>query len=141
MQWDATPNAGFTVGTPWMRVNDNYSDINAAAQVDDPNSVWHCWRTVLRTRKVGKYLFVYGGFSIYDAGDDRVFAYMRTEASGWRALVICNFSTEAAECKMGDLKAIYIYVSTAGKTEKDFEKLEDGVLHLGPCEALAVRLE
>ncbi|CAM1507213.1 Fc.00g068540.m01.CDS01 [Cosmosporella sp. VM-42] len=141
MQWDTTPNAGFTVGTPWMRVNDNYWEINAAAQVDDPDSVWSCWRKVLRTRKFGKPIFVYGDFTIYDAGDDRVFAYMRTEpATGWRVLVVCNFSTEAAECKMGDLKVYDVYVSTTGKTAEDLERLTDGVIPLDPCEALAIRL-
>ncbi len=39
MQWDASPNAGFTTGEPWIMVNPNYTQINAAQQVNDPDSV------------------------------------------------------------------------------------------------------
>ena len=44
MQWDGSPNAGFTTGTPWLAVNPNYVEINAAAQVDDPDSVFSHYR-------------------------------------------------------------------------------------------------
>ena len=48
MQWDASPQAGFTTGTPWMAVNPNYPEINAAAAVDDPDSVFHHYRAADR---------------------------------------------------------------------------------------------
>lgn len=44
MQWDDTENAGFTTGTPWIKVNDNYKTINAKSQVDDPDSIFNCYR-------------------------------------------------------------------------------------------------
>src|SRR5699024_12050590 len=44
MQWDDTPNAGFTTGTPWLMVNPNYKEINAARAVADPDSVFHYYQ-------------------------------------------------------------------------------------------------
>ena len=51
MQWDTSAHAGFTTGTSWMRVNDDYKDCNVAAQVDDPDSVLGFWKRALQTRK------------------------------------------------------------------------------------------
>ena len=50
MQWDASDQAGFSTGTPWIGVNPNYKHINAAAQVDDPTSVFHHYRRVIALR-------------------------------------------------------------------------------------------
>ena len=44
MQWDSSPNAGFTTGTPWLKVNDNYPEINVAAQENEPDSVLNYYR-------------------------------------------------------------------------------------------------
>ena len=51
MQWDASENAGFTTGKPWLKVNPNYVDINVAAQEKDPNSVLHYYRHLVALRK------------------------------------------------------------------------------------------
>ena len=50
MQWDETENAGFTTGTPWIKVNDNYKTINAKSQVDDPDSIFNCYRKLVSFR-------------------------------------------------------------------------------------------
>ena len=50
MQWDAAEQAGFTTGTPWFPVNPNRSWLNAAAQVDDPTSVFAHYRDLIRLR-------------------------------------------------------------------------------------------
>lgn len=54
MQWDATAHAGFTAGTPWIGVVDNYETINAAAQVEDPDSIFGWYRTLIALRKTHK---------------------------------------------------------------------------------------
>ena len=54
MQWDATAHAGFTAGTPWIGVVDNYKTINAAAQVEDPDSIFGWYRTLIALRKAHK---------------------------------------------------------------------------------------
>lgn len=136
MHWDATPNAGFTTGTPWIRVNENYREINGATQVNEPQSVYHCWRQVLEKRKALKDIFVYGDFELVDQDHRQVFAYKRTAENGDAALVVCNFSTEPVAWKMAG-KAREILVSPAGKTLED---VSSGEVHLGPCEGVAVLL-
>ena len=49
-QWNGSRNAGFTTGTPWMRVHDDYRDWNIEGQMLDPDSVWHFWRRLLVMR-------------------------------------------------------------------------------------------
>lgn len=51
MQWDSSPNAGFTAGKPWLRVNPNYTAINVAAQEKDPGSVLNYYRYLVGLRK------------------------------------------------------------------------------------------
>ena len=51
MQWDSSPHAGFTTGTPWLQVNPNYTKINAAAQERDPCSILHFYRRLIALRR------------------------------------------------------------------------------------------
>ena len=52
MQWDASPHAGFTTGTPWLPVNPNHTEINAEAARKDPDSVFHHYRRLIALRHV-----------------------------------------------------------------------------------------
>ena len=89
MQWDAGVNAGFTTGEPWIRVNPNYTDINAADQVNRDNSVFCCYRELIRLRK--RYsIFINGVYEPLLEDDKHIFAYRRTDDTG-ELLVICNF--------------------------------------------------
>ncbi|KAF7345695.1 Glycoside hydrolase family 13 protein [Mycena venus] len=90
MQWDSSAHAGFTTGTPWMRVNDDYPSWNAAAQLDDPQSVHAFWKRALRLRKEHKVL-IYGDFQHLAPQHEEVFAYLRAY-KGRRALVVLNFT-------------------------------------------------
>lgn len=138
MQWVASPNAGFTTAAkPWMRVNDNYTAINAASQVDDQNSVYHCYRQVLEMRKARKDIFVYGDYASVDDAHAKILAFKRTAGSGETALVVCNFSREEVEWDAGSpLKEVLL--SPTGKSLLDIEK---GQMILQPCEAIAVLLD
>ncbi|MFC3801445.1 alpha-glucosidase [Cohnella sp. GCM10012308] len=89
MQWDATPQAGFTAGEPWIRVNPNYADINADAQRDDPDSIFHHYRQLISLRKTHK-VFVYGDYELLLPEHRDVFAYTR-KLDGETLLVLCNF--------------------------------------------------
>ncbi|KAJ3524783.1 hypothetical protein NM208_g11915 [Fusarium decemcellulare] len=138
MQWDTTPNAGFTTAeaTPWMRVNDNYREINAASQTSDPNSVYHCWRRVLEKRKEHVDVFVYGDFQLVDEANDKIFAYSRRADNGETALVVCNFAAETVAWTLPG-KAREVLVSPTGRTLEDLNAAE---IQLAPCEAFAVLL-
>ncbi|KAM5356205.1 hypothetical protein ACJ41O_002851 [Fusarium nematophilum] len=139
MQWDATPNAGFTTAdaTPWMRANDNYREINAASQTSDPDSVYHCWRRVLEKRKEHVDVFVYGDFQLVDEASEKVFAYSRRADNGDIALVVCNFSAETVAWAMpGKVREVLI-----SPTSKTLDDVNGSPIQLAACEAFAVLLE
>lgn len=79
MQWNAQPNAGFTTGTPWLRVNPNYTSINAASQLDDPDSVWNFYKKLIALRKdpVYKETIVYGALEPLWENRHNLMAYYR----------------------------------------------------------------
>ena len=76
MQWDDTPNAGFTTGTPWIGVNPNYPVINAKNEQDNPDSVFHFYRKIIALRHQHEAL-VYGDFNPVFPRDKNVFCYFR----------------------------------------------------------------
>ena len=92
MQWDDSPNAGFTTGTPWIRVNPNYLRINAAGELADENSVFHYYRKLIALRKSPEWglVLVEGDYMPFLEEDPDVFAYIRAH-QGKRLLVLGNF--------------------------------------------------
>ncbi len=100
MQWNDGENAGFTDGKPWIKVNSNYREINAAGQISDENSVFGCYRELIRLRK--KYsVFADGEFRMLCREDENVFAYLR-ENEEYRLLVICNFHDGTVQNPLGE---------------------------------------
>lgn len=98
MQWDASPNAGFCGENviPWMRVNDDYPRINAAAQLENPQSVFSYWKRCLQFRREHKDVFIYGGFEILDPAHKDVVAFRRfSENESW--VTVTNFSGKHLE--------------------------------------------
>ena len=95
VQWSDDPQAGFTDGTPWIKVNPNYPEINAAAQEADPHSVlWH-FRRLTRLKREQKIL-IYGTYELCLPDHPQIYAYYRKlEAQCW--LVVLNFSPETVE--------------------------------------------
>lgn len=94
VQWDNTANAGFTSGTPWMRVNDNYKEINVESQVDVSDSLFSFWKDSLNIRKRYKDLFIYGSFKMLDYENEDVFSFMK-ENGDQSAYVVLNFSSKS----------------------------------------------
>ena len=92
MQWDATTNAGFTDGTPWLQVNPNYTAINAADEVADAGSVFHYYQALIRLRKQYP-IFSEGDFTLLFADHPALFAYQR-RLGGQVMTVLCNFYEE-----------------------------------------------
>ncbi|KAA0956991.1 alpha-glucosidase [Planococcus sp. ANT_H30] len=90
MQWDASPNAGFSSGEPWLRVNPNYEKINVAAQLRDPHSVLWFYRKMIWLRKQQDVL-VYGNYELQDVGHESIYAYTRTNKNK-TILVITNLT-------------------------------------------------
>ena len=98
MQWDTSAGAGFTTGEPWIKVNPNYQQINAADQLKDPNSVFHYYQKLIRLRKEMD-IIVYGEFEALYRDHDQIFAYIRKLGSE-KLLTVCNFSAQEAEMEL-----------------------------------------
>lgn len=98
MQWKDALQAGFTSGTPWLKVNDNYPVINVEKEEGQPDSVLHYYRKLIALRKSGEYreLFTYGKFEPAYENADHVMAYYRI-LQGRRVLVAANFGTDTIE--------------------------------------------
>ena len=126
MQWDSTEHAGFTDGTPWMKVNSNYKEINAKSQVNDPNSIFNCYKKLIQLRKEYSVL-VDGEFNLLLEEDENIFAYQRKNADQ-TMLVVCNFFDKAItmplEDKCKDMKVLF----------GNYEGIEDTTI-LRPYEA------
>jgi len=99
MQWDATANAGFTTASkPWLAVNPNYLEINAAHELSDKGSIYHYFRAMTDVRRSSP-AFVYGDYKDLDPSNASVYAYTRSIGkSGY--LVVLNFTTDAVTYKL-----------------------------------------
>lgn len=135
MQWDGSANGGFTTaGKPWLAENPNYKEINAAAELADPNSVYHYTRQVIGLRHAHKAL-VYGDYKDLDPENPSVFAYTRVLGPE-RFLVVLNFSkTPMTYTLPGDRKAGELVLANLATTEQ-----RTGTLHLAGWESRVYRL-
>ena len=94
MQWDAGPGAGFTTGRPWIAINPNHVEINAAAQIDDPDSVFAHYRAVIALRHTEPAV-AHGDFTMLLPDDPVVYSFTRQFGST-TLLVVANFSGQPA---------------------------------------------
>jgi oligo-1,6-glucosidase len=95
MQWEASANAGFTTGVPWIKVNPNYTEINAAQALGDPASIFHYYRRLIRLRRENP-VIVHGRYDLLLPDHPQIYAFTRA-LDGDRLLVLLNFSREPAE--------------------------------------------
>lgn len=117
-QWNSTANAGFTTGTPWIKVNPNYKSINAAAQDKDANSTLNYFRRIVKLRKDNPVL-VYGKYTLLDAQNPDTYAYTR-ELNGRKLLVLLNFTSKTAPAQTGmDLGNATVLIDNYQKPSKN----------------------
>jgi oligo-1,6-glucosidase len=95
MQWDASEQAGFTSGTPWIAVNPNHAEINARAARADPDSVFHHYRRLIELRHTEP-VVAHGDFTMLLGDDERVYAFTR-RLDDVELLVLGNFSASRVE--------------------------------------------
>lgn len=101
MQWDATKQAGFTQGKPWIPVNKNYTQINVAAAENDPNSILYYYRKMIAYRKANPSL-VYGHFEDLLPQHPYLFVYKRWDDKG-TFLAVHNFRDENTNWEQKEL--------------------------------------
>jgi oligo-1,6-glucosidase len=91
VQWDDSQHGGFTTGTPWIKVNPNYREINVKDALADPNSIWHYYRRLIHLRKEHPAI-VYGKYDLILEAHEEIYAFTRTLANE-RLLIILNFTS------------------------------------------------
>lgn len=127
MQWDDSKNAGFTTGTPWLKVNSNYPEVNAKAQVNDPDSVFSYYKKLIRLRHENE-IIVYGDYELLEAESEETFIYKRTYENE-HLMVLCNFTdheVSVTDAVMGQIpdgaeKLIANYADDMGQTLRPYE--------------------
>jgi oligo-1,6-glucosidase len=137
MQWDASPNAGFTTGQPWLQVNPNYLAINAEQALADPDSIFHYYQKLIRLRKANP-VVVTGRYDLLLEGDEAIYAFTRTSDDD-RLLVILNFTGGTPAFALPDgLPAGEAELLLANYPASDGDDLR--ALRLRPWEARVYRL-
>jgi oligo-1,6-glucosidase len=123
MQWDATANAGFTSGTPWLAVNPNYQEINAQAAQADPDSVWHFYQQMNALRKQYP-VITYGHYQLLDPEAEHTWCYART-LDDERLIVAANFTATPqpvpAAAQTSDRQLLGNYPATQAQTLRPYE--------------------
>ena len=130
MQWDNSPNAGFTSGAKtWFTINPNYRDINASQALTDEHSIYNYYKAIIALRKKTP-AFVYGDYADIDPEHLSLFAYTRTLGSE-SYLIVLNFSrNEFSYTLPGGLKAESLLLSNSDSKEENTT-----VVHMDPWEA------
>lgn len=128
MQWNTSANAGFTTGSPWIKVNKNYLEINAEDEMSDPDSVFSYYKKLISLHHTEDTL-VYGDFIPMLEDSDDIYAYKRVLDDD-TILVLCNFTDRTVACP----------VDYTGGTEllSNYSEHNDGFLY--PYEAVVVRV-
>ena len=139
MQWNTQENAGFTTGTPWLKVNDNYTEINMETQDADPDSVLNYYRKLIALRKSPAYkeVFTYGEFMPVYQNTCSVMAYYRKNEKQ-RILITANFGKEAVSLTL-EYPVKQILLSNMASAVHSLPA--NDIITLNSCEVLVFELE
>ncbi len=134
-QWSDVENAGFTSGTPWLKVNPNYSKLNLKAQLNDDNSVFSFYKRLIALRKSEEYgqTLTFGELEPAYLDNDEIIAFYRRH-NGKTLLSISNFSTRANELAISS-SAARVVINNMGSLA-----LLDDTLTLEPYQAVLLEL-
>lgn len=136
VQWSDQANAGFTTGTPWLKVNANYKEINVACQEKDSDSVLNYYRRLVAVRKSPEYreVFTYGRFVPVYQDTETIMAFYR-ENENQRILVAANFGKDTVEIKP-EYAVKRIILSNRNRLEKP-----EQMLRLESCEVIVLECD
>ena len=138
MQWTSGENGGFTKGTPWLKVNPLFKDVNVEAQEQDPDSVLNYYRKLVALRKSDelKEVFTYGKFLPEYENVDGVMAFYRKDESKC-ILVAANFGKDATTIKLkSEIEKVWLSNRIDGTVD-----CEKDSLNLRSCEVVVLELE
>ncbi|MBE0476108.1 MAG: DUF3459 domain-containing protein [Coriobacteriia bacterium] len=131
MQWDASPNAGFTTGEPWLPLAADHDSCNVEAQLDGPASMLGLYRRLLELRRSEDALSVGDYVPLEAVGD--VFAYMRRRSSR-RFIVALNLGHRQQAYPLGGLEGVVVLGTDPGRERE----VVSGTLHLGASEGVVI---
>lgn len=137
MQWNSSENAGFTSGTPWLKVNPNFKEINVEAALDDRNSVFYYYQKLIQLRKELP-IIVHGDYELLHEEDDEIYAYVRNY-HGEKLLVVLNFFANDATFKLPNhirYHEVELIISNYETQERNVKEI-----HLRPYEAVVYLLK
>ncbi|MCO7175733.1 alpha-glucosidase [Sporolactobacillus kofuensis] len=135
MQWNDSPHAGFTTGTPWLHVNPNYKTINVEQNLKDPDSIFHTYKKLIRLRLENP-LVVWGEYTLIEDTPENVFAYVRSYADE-KWLIVANFDHQKNTLALSDYgMQDDVLISNYPLSRVDLNHYE-----LKPYEAFAIKLK
>ena len=111
VQWDDTKNAGFTSGTPWIEIPENYKKINAENALKNSNSIFYHYQNLIQLRRTEE-LLITGRYEDIDLENKKVYAYKRVGEDA-ELIIIANFYDKTTEfdVKGLDLEEAFILLS------------------------------
>lgn len=140
VQWSSDVYAGFSAVEPWIRVNENFADINVAEQTGRPDSVLSFWQDLIKLRKAHKELFVHSSFEVIDQESDKTVCFLKRSKDGDSGVLLVALNVSDQEVSIpplprgldvGALRPIF-------GTEATFTTDKSSSLkHLGPWEGRA----
>ena len=134
MQWDESPNAGFSPSRPWLPVNPNYTQINARQQMEDPDSIFQFYQKLIVLRKENP-VMVHGDFRLCGPKEGPVIAYTRSLGEEtW--LAVHNFSDREIWFEHENVSEDSLVIISNYKDPK----LKEGAVQLRPYETLVIRI-
>lgn len=138
VQWSDKENAGFTTGTPWLKVNSNYREINVANQEKDEDSILNYYRKLIAVRKSSEYkeVFTYGKFVPVYENTESVMAYYRVNENK-RMLIAANFGKEAVEVSL-EYPVTRVVLSNQKRVLMGGMQKQEQILKLESCEVIVL---
>ncbi|MDE6905977.1 MAG: alpha-glucosidase [Lachnospiraceae bacterium] len=141
MQWSDGENAGFTSGTPWLKINSNYKDINVENQEKDSGSVLNYYRKLVALRKSPAYseVFTYGSFVPVYEETETVMGYYRLDEKK-RIMIAGNFGKETVELEL-DFPVKTVLLSNLKDWDMENRRVPKDILTLESCEVVVLECE
>ncbi|GEL68002.1 glycoside hydrolase family 13 protein [Marinilactibacillus psychrotolerans] len=132
MQWADSAKGGFTIGTPWMKVNSNIQEINVEEALKDENSVFYTYQKLIQLRKEHT-VVIDGEFKMMLLDHPKIFAYERQNSdTTW--LIVANFSDQETKLSLSDKEQIVeVIISNSDKKAYNLKEL-----NLSPYETFVV---
>jgi alpha-glucosidase len=93
MQWDDSPNAGFTTGTPWLPIPPTYKTVNVKTEESQPDSMLAWYKSLIELKKSND-AFANGNDLMLDTENTKVLSWLRQAPDGTEVLVSCNFTAD-----------------------------------------------